>query len=47
VEFDGREALKASREIGLSAPIDDAAREAIFAKTVRGTQKLTQWLAAF
>lgn len=47
VEFDGREALKASREIGLSAPIDEAAREAIFAKTVRGTQKLTQWLAAF
>ena len=47
VEFDGREALKASREISLSRPIDEAAREAIFAKTLRGTQKLTQWLAAF
>ena len=46
VEFDGREALKASREIGLQRPIDEAAFAAIFDKTIRGTRPLTQWMAA-
>jgi aspartate/methionine/tyrosine aminotransferase len=46
VEFDGREALKASREIGLQRPLDEAAFSTIFDKTIRGTRKLTQWLAA-
>lgn len=46
VEFDGREALKASREIGLERPIDTAALQALFDKTIRGARKLTQWLAA-
>ena len=46
VEFDGREALKASREIGLARPLDEAAMQAIFARTLRGVRKLTQWLPA-
>ena len=46
VEFDGREALKASREVGLSQPLDQVAIQAIFAKTLRGTRKLTDWLAS-
>lgn len=46
VEFDGREALKASREIGLQRPLDEAAFAAIFDRTIRGTRQLTQWLAA-
>lgn len=44
VEFDGAEALKISREIGLAKPLDDAAIRAIFAKTLRGTRQITQWL---
>jgi hypothetical protein len=44
VEFDGRDALKASREIGLDTPLDTAAMTAIFAKTLRGSRRLTQWL---
>jgi len=44
VEFDGREALKASREIGLGHPLDQAATQALFAKTLRGTRKLCDWL---
>jgi aspartate aminotransferase len=47
VEFDGREALKASREIGLDRPIDANALQAIFPKTIRGTHKLVKWLASF
>ena len=47
VEFDGREALKASREIGLGQPLDESAMKAIFAKTIRGTDKLTQWARSF
>ena len=47
VEFDGRDALKASREIGLGRALDANALQAIFPKTIRGTQRLTQWLAAF
>ena len=47
VEFDGQEALKASREIGLSNPLDDNALQAIFAKTIRGTHKLTRWASTF
>jgi len=46
VEFDGTEALKASREIGLDKPLDDAATQALFDKTLRGTRLITQWLAA-
>lgn len=46
VEFDGREALKASREVGLDKPLDADATQAIFAKTLRGTRKLTHWLAS-
>lgn len=46
VDFDGRQALKASREIGLATPLDDAAMQALFDKTLRGIRKLTQWLAA-
>jgi len=46
VEFDGTQALKASREIGLDSPLDDAASQAIFNKTLRGTRLITQWLAA-
>jgi len=44
VEFDGREALHASREIGLKTPLNEGASQAIFAKTLRGTHKVTQWL---
>jgi aspartate aminotransferase len=46
VEFDGREALKVSREIGLSRPLDEGAFAAVFDKTIRGARRLTQWLAA-
>jgi len=46
VEFDGREALKASREIGLGRPLDEAAFGALFDKTIRGTRQLIHWLAA-
>ncbi len=47
VEFDGAEALKASREIGLHNALDDNALRAVFAKTLRGTDKLTQWASSF
>ena len=46
VDFDGHEALKASREIGLAKPLDEAAMQALFGKTLRGIRKLTKWLDA-
>ncbi|WP_161974437.1 pyridoxal phosphate-dependent aminotransferase [Piscinibacter terrae] len=45
VEFDGAHALAVSRELRLDRPFDDAASHVLFAKTVRGTLRLTQWLA--
>lgn len=46
VEFDGREALRLSREIGLQRPLDSATAQLVFDKTMRGAKRLTQWLAA-
>ncbi len=47
VEFDGAQVLEASRETGLDRPVGDVALQALFAKTMRGTLKLTQWVNSF
>jgi aspartate aminotransferase len=44
VEFDGRAALQASREVGLRRAFDAVEQQAIFGKTLRGVQRLTRWL---
>lgn len=46
VEFDGRNALKTSREIGLTQALDQPTTDMVFAKTLRGTRKLADWLTA-
>jgi aspartate aminotransferase len=46
VEFDGAQALAVSQEVGLNRPLDDNANKALFAKTLRGTHRIAQWLAA-
>lgn len=47
VEFDGAAALAASREVGLQQPLDATAMNLIFGKTLRGADRLRQWIAAF
>lgn len=46
VEFDGAQALAVSQELRLDRPLDDNATKTLFAKTLRGTHRITQWLAA-
>ena len=46
VDFDGVAALQASREIGLERGLDDATLGLVFGKTLRGIDRLAQWLAA-
>jgi aspartate aminotransferase len=46
VDFDGGQALAVSRELRLERRFDDSLGQVLFPKILRGTQRITQWLAA-
>lgn len=44
VNFDGDQALTASKRLGLDQPLNDNSLETCCPKTIKGTQKLADWL---